>query len=340
MTVELLSPSQLTGRQRAAAILVQMGPERALRVLRHMSQVEVVDLMAGVAELPTLNEDVTNEVVGNFIEETKAARQIPQGGMSMARELLNGLLGSRQAETVMASLAGATHNPLAFLNEVEAHQVAAFLTDEHSQTIAVILAHLPPTLAAEVLAELPNAMRPEVARRIATLTPVAPDVLASTAELVRRKLAALLGSATVGDGRGLETLVSILSNCDRSTERSVVGELEATDADLAERVKARLFTFDDVLNLDDRTVQRILRNLPTTDLAVALKGVDAQLRAKFAKNMSERAASDLADEIDLLGPTRMSTIETAQSEVVRTIRELEAAGEIMLSRGSDDDPVV
>jgi flagellar motor switch protein FliG len=293
--VELVSPSQLTGRQRAAAILVQMGPERALRVLRHMSQVEVVDLMAGVAELPTLNENLTNEVVGNFINETRSARQIPQGGLNMARELLNGLLGSRQAEAVLAGLSGATHNPLAFLNEVEAVQVAAFLSDEHAQTIAVILAHLPPALGAEVLHELDATLRADVARRIAMLGPVAPEVLASTAELVRRKLAALLGSATTGDGRGLDTLVSILSNCDRTTERSVVGELETTDSDLAERVKARLFTFEDVLNLDDRTVQRILRNLPTTDLAVALKGVNPQLRAKFAKNMSERAASDLAD---------------------------------------------
>jgi len=340
MTATAPERAALTGRQRAAAVLVQMGPDRAVRVLRHMSQVEVMDLMAGISELPTLDERTVRGVLSDFVDRVSESRRLPQGGAAAARELLTNLLGTREADTMLASLADTNGNPLAFLNDIDAAQVANFLTDEYPQMIAVILAHLQPKHAAAVMAQLPAEMRPDVAMRIAGLGHIRPATLNTAAELVMNKLSAVVGSPTGGAGNGLETLVSILTHSDRTTERGVVKELETLCEELAEKVKARLFTFEDIVNLDDRSLQRVLRNVPVTDLAVALKNAGPQLRAKFSKNMSERAAADLAEEIETLPPTRLSQVEAAQADVMRVLRELEASGEIVLSRGGDDDPIL
>ncbi|MHB1486734.1 MAG: flagellar motor switch protein FliG [Acidimicrobiales bacterium] len=329
----------LTGPQRAAAVLAQMGTQRAAKVLKSMTESEVVALMATMAQLPTLDTDAVNEVLNDFVHNVTVLLSVSQGGIEAARKLLRERLGSARAEEVLMELmASSTVRPLSFLNRIDPVQVVNYLAEEHPQTIAVVLAHLPADHAAEVLRNMEEQMRVDVAQRIATMGHVSPEVVGEIAMVLERKLSMLLhsgGSAGFVVG-GVAALVNILNNSNRTAEKEILAELEATDPELAEEVRNRLFVFDDVVKLDDRTLQRVLRNIVPKDLAVALKGVDEPVREKFMRNLSERAAQDLVEEIDILGPTRVSAVETAQASLVRTVREMEAAGEVVLLRGDDD----
>jgi flagellar motor switch protein FliG len=328
----------LTGRQKAAALLAQLGTERATKVLKSMTEMEVVELMEEMAQLPPLEPDVVKEIVNEFTQRAVALLTVGQGGVDAARKLLRERLGSARAEEILAQIAAASMvQPLSFLQRIEPLQVAGFLADEHPQTIAMVLAHLPPDYAAAVLRDLDPTLHADVAQRIAKLGRISPEVVEQVAQVLERKLSAVVrsGGAALRVG-GVQGLVGILNNSERSAERQILGELEQIDPELAEEVRSQMFVFDDVVQLDDRTLQRVLRHIVPKDLALALKGVDDSVRQKFLRNMSERAAEDLLEEIEILGPTRLSTVEAAQSAVVRTVRELEAQGEITLNRGEDE----
>jgi flagellar motor switch protein FliG len=328
----------LTGRQKAAALLAQLGTERATKVLKSMTEMEVVELMEEMAQLPPLEPDVVKEIVNEFTQRAVALLTVGQGGVDAARKLLRERLGSARAEEILAQIAAASMvQPLSFLQRIEPLQVAGFLADEHPQTIAMVLAHLPPDYAAAVLRDLDPSLHADVAQRIAKLGRISPEVVEQVAQVLERKLSTVVrsGGAALRVG-GVQGLVGILNNSERSAERQILGELEQIDPELAEEVRSQMFVFDDVVQLDDRTLQRVLRHIVPKDLALALKGVDDSVRQKFLRNMSERAAEDLLEEIEILGPTRLSTVEAAQSAVVRTVRELEAQGEITLNRGDDE----
>ncbi len=217
-------------------------------------------------------------------------------------------------------------------------QIASFMGDEHPQLIALVLSHLPPDSAAQVIASLEESMRTDVARRIATMDRISPDVVQQVAEFLEQKLAAVLRAGVTGGNEmgGLSSIVAILNQTERASEQQILAELEQSDPELAEQIRNEMFVFDDVASLDDRTLQQILRNVVPKDLAVALKTVPESVRDKFLRNVSERAAQDVLEEIDLLGPTRISQVEAAQSAIVKTVRELEASGEIVLARGDDE----
>ena len=328
----------LKGSQKAAAMLAQLGTERAALVLKNMTEVEVVTLLQEMAQLPPLEMDDVNRLVQEFANRVVALASVGQGGMDAARKLLRERLGAARADEVMAQLATSSFaHPLSFLQRVDAAQVASFLADEHPQIVSLVLTHLPPDFAAEVLKELSSELHAQVAYRIATLGRVQPEVVEQVAEVLQRKLSVAMGSGgaalLVG---GVQGLVGILNNSDRASEKEILTALEGMDADLAEEVRSQMFVFDDVVRLDDRTLQRVLRHVVPKDLALALKGVDEAVREKFARNVSERAAEDLREEIEILGPTRVSIVEQAQQGIVRTVRELEAQGEIVLVRGEDE----
>ncbi len=328
----------LTGPQKAATVLAQMDTARAAQVLKSMSDAEVVTLMAEMAELPVLDHQMVSEVVGEFVETVIARTAYGRGGIDAARTLLRERLGSTRAEEVLEQL-NANHSsaPLAFLNRIDPLQVANFLGDEHPQTLAVVLSNLPYDHAAEVLGNLGEQLRVDIARRIATMGHVSPEVVQQIAGVLELKLSMLTSGNVISlSTGGVPTLVGILNNTDQTSERQILADLEAADPNLAEEIRNQLFVFDDVVQLDDRTLQRILRNIVPKDLAVALKGVDESVRDKFLHNMSERAALDVAEEIEVLGPTRLSAVETAQAQVVKTVRAMEASGEIVLARGEDD----
>ncbi len=329
----------LTGKQKAAVVLAQLDTDRATKILRAMSEQEVVDLMSTMATLPTLNPDDVRRVLSDFHLHANAAVQVGQGGVDVARKLMRERLGTAKTEEFLDQFVEASYtHPLAFLNRIDPQQIASFIGDEHPQLIALVLSHLAPDSAAQVIANLEEATRTEVARRIATMDRISPDVVQQVAEFLEQKLAAVLraglsGSADMG---GLASIVAILNQTERASEQQILTELEQTDPELAERIRNEMFVFDDVATLDDRTLQQILRNVVPKDLAVALKTVPDAVRDKFLGNVSERAAQDVMEEIELLGPTRVSQVEAAQSAIVKTVRELEASGEIVLARGDDE----
>ncbi len=334
-----MSPLMLNGPQKAAVVLAQLDDPRANKILKAMSEAEVVDIMSAMATLPALDTDAVRNVLSEFNHQAHALLQVGQGGVEVARKLLAERLGQDRADEVLEQFQqiSQTH-PLAFLQRIDPQQIVSFLGDEHPQTIAVVLAHLPADHAARVLAAMDEVLRADVARRIATMGRISPDVIGHLAGVLEGKLSRVMrtgysGTSEVG---GLSSIVAILNNSDRSAEKQILSELESSDPQLAEDIRNEMFVFDDVVSLDDRTLQRVLRNVVPKDLAVALKGVGDDVREKFLRNMSERAAQDLTEEIEVLGPTRMSAVESAQSAVVRIVRELEASGEIVLARGDDD----
>jgi flagellar motor switch protein FliG len=329
----------LTGSQKAAVVLAQLDTDRAAKILKSMSEHEVVDLMSTMATLPTLAPDDVRRVLSEFSLRATAAVQVGQGGVEIARKLLRERLGNAKTEEILDQFTAASYShPLAFLHRIDPLQIASFIGDEHPQLVALVLSHLPPDAAAQIIANLEESMRPDVARRIATMERISPEVVQEVAEFLEQKLAAVLraGNTAGNEMGGLSSIVAILNQTERASEQQILAELEQSDPELAERIRNEMFVFDDVASLDDRTLQQILRNVVPKDLAVALKTAPEAIREKFLRNVSERAAQDVLEEIELLGPTRVSQVETAQSAIVRTVRELEASGEIVLARGDDE----
>jgi flagellar motor switch protein FliG len=325
---------QLTGPQKAAIVLTQADTARALRILKAMTEPETVQLLSAMATLPTLSAADIERVIAEFGELGKA-----QKAPGAARRLLVERLGTTRAEEVLDQLLGPpkTH-PLLFLNGIDPQQIASFISDEHPQTIAVVLAHLPALQAAQVLRAMSEVLRTDVARRIATMGRVYPEAVRHIADVLEQQLSVLLrsGVSVTTDIGGVSSIVAILNQTDRSSEKQILADLEEADPTLADEIRNELFVFDDIVSLDDRTLQLVLRNVVPKDLAVALKNATSELLDTFARNMSERAAADLADEIEVLGPTRLSQVEAAQTAVVRIIRQLEVTGEIVLARGDDE----
>ena len=329
----------LTGPQKAAVILAQLDDPRASKILRSLSESEVVDIMSAMATLPALDTNDVNKVFSEFATQASALVHVGQGGIEVARKLLQDRLGPQRADEVLEQFQQMVQShPLAFLQQIDPQQIVSFISEEHPQTIAVVLAHLTPDHAAQVLAHVEETLRADVSRRIATMGRISPDVIGHLAAVLEQKLSRVIRTGVSGTQMvgGLSAIVAILNNSDRSAEKQILTDLETTDPELAEEIRNEMFVFDDVVNLDDRTLQRVLRNVVPKDLAVALKGVTDDVREKFMRNMSERAAQDLVDEIEVLGPTRISAVEAAQGAVVRVVRELETAGEIVLTRGDDE----
>jgi flagellar motor switch protein FliG len=331
--------TMLLGPQKAAVVLAQLDNFRAQKILKAMSETEVVDLMSAMATLPALHPDIVQAIVSEFSMQTAARVDVGQGGIDVARKLLRDRLGAARTEEILDQFvsSGQIH-PLSNLQRIDPQQITSFISEEHPQTIGVVLAHLTPDHSAAILAILPEDLRAEVSKRIATMGRISPDVIQVIADILERKLAALLrfGTAASSEVGGVQSIVAILNQTDRSSEKQILTALEESDPELAEQIRNEMFVFDDVVSLDDRTLQRVLRNVVPKELAVALKGVPDEIREKFLRNMSERAAQDLVEEIEVLGPTRVSQVEAAQSSVVRVVRELDASGEIVLTREDDE----
>jgi flagellar motor switch protein FliG len=329
----------LSGSQKAAVVLAQLDTDRSTKILRSMSEQEVVDLMSTMATLPTLGPDDVRRVLSEFNSHATAVVQVGQGGVDVARKLLKERLGTAKAEEVLDRFVAASYShPLSFLHRVDPLQIASFIGDEHPQMIALVLSHLSPDAAAQVIASLDESLRTDVARRIATMDRISPEVVEEVGQFLEQKLAAVLRAGVTGGNEmgGLSSIVAILNQTERASEQQILSELEKSDPELAEKIRNEMFVFDDVTALDDRTLQQILRNVVPKDLAIALKNVTETVRQKFLNNISERAAQDVVEEIDLLGPTRVSQVEAAQSAIVKTVRELEMSGEIVLARGDDE----
>jgi flagellar motor switch protein FliG len=329
--------STLTGTQKAALMLLEMGTEKSARVMRMLRENEVTDITAEIARMKAVDSTVVNDVLGEFETMVDARQTVTAGGIDTARALLETSLGRERAgeilERVMATM---VHVPFEFLRQADPRQVLGFIQDEHPQIITLVLAHMSADAAAMVLGGLPEELQLDIAQRLATMDRTSPEVIEHVEKQLERKLSTVLQPAEMSSAGGVQSLVDILNRSDRATERLILEGLERNDENLADEVRQRMFLFTDIASLDDRSVQLILRQVDTKSLAVALKGVDLNVRQKITKNMSERAGQSLNEEIDLLGAVRLKQVEEAQSGVIRVIRALEESGQLVLTRSADE----
>ncbi|HEY5248659.1 MAG TPA: flagellar motor switch protein FliG, partial [Dermatophilaceae bacterium] len=308
------------------------------QVLKSLQQPEIEELTAEIARLEAIDPDVAEHVLGEFKELAVAHHYFAQGGLKYAEEVLEATLGADKAREIMLRQSALmVEMPFEFLRQIDPQMVLSFLQDEHPQTITLVLAHMDAQQAAAVLSGLPEAQQAEVAHRLAVMDRTSPDIVKQVESQLHRRISTVFQgseSSTVG---GLTPLVEIINHSDRNTERLILEGLEARDPQLAEDVRARMFMFEDVRNLEDRMIQILLRNIDIKELAVALKGVAEDVRGKFMNNLSERAALGLREDMDVLGPVRVKQVEEAQAGIIRQIRALEESGEIVISQGDGDD---
>jgi flagellar motor switch protein FliG len=328
---------ELSPRQKAAVLVLQLGLEACAPVLAELSERELERLSTEVAQMGTVEPEVAAAVLEEFAVTLTSTVPALRGGLDAAHGLLHASLESERAaaiaQRVSKNLVGA---PFSFLHRLDARQIVSFLGDEHPQTIALVLAHLPAELASRVLAGLGHDLQASVAHRIAVMDRTTPEVIKQVEEILERRLTSLGVASNFAAVGGLRPLVEIINRSDRSAERMILEGLEAIDPDLAEQVRTQMFRFEDIVLLDDRSIQLILRQVQVSELATALKGVPDRVKNKVMQNMSERAALSLAEEIDMMGPTRVHVVEESQAGVVRVIRKLEEEGQIMIGRGDDD----
>ncbi len=333
--------TETAGIRKAAILLVQLGQEKAAQVLSHLRESEVEAVSSEISRLESLAADETDAVIKEFHELATARANILNGGPDFARGLLEESLGSERAASIMERLAASARQlPFQFLHRADPRQLLSFISGEHPQVIAVILAHMPSDRATIVLAGLGPERQADVAHRIAVMDRTSPEVLKSLETALERKTSSVLQAVDFSAVGGLEPLIDIINRSDRVTERLIIEALEQRDPELAEEVKSRMFMFDDILLLDDKDMQLVLRQVDSADLAMALKGVGEEVRNKVTSNMSERAAENLIDEVDLLGAVLLRQVEEAQAKVIRMIRALEESGEVTVRRGADEEYVL
>ena len=333
------SADHLSGVQKAAILLLQLGPEHSAKVLKLLGENEVTQVTAEIVRAQTLKREDVEAALLEFSMLATANNHLATGGIQTARDLLEASLGEVRAAEILDNLRQTlVKAPFEFLRHADPRQVLNFLSGEHPQTIALVLAHMNADQSSMVLGGLPEEIQRDVSIRIATLDQTSPDVTAQIEALLERRLSSVLKSQTetntVADG--VQTLIDILNRSDRATERSIFEGLEEHDEELADEVRSRMFVFEDIVTLDDRAVQLVLRQVEAKELATALKGVKPEVKLKISRNMSERAAQNLDEEIILLGPVRMKTVEESQGAIVRVIRALEESGQIVVSRGTDE----
>jgi flagellar motor switch protein FliG len=336
MAAELATrDSSLTGLQKAAVLLVAIGEERAGEIFRQLGDSEVEALSLEIAKARKVPTETCREIINEAVETVLAEDYIAEGGVEYARNVLERSLGSVRAEEIIGRLAATIERrPFEFLRRTPAEQIHVFLRSESPQTIALVVANLHTSLAAQVLSLLDPSDQAEVARRVAVMAETRPEVVAEVESVMRGKLSSVVGQEYAAAVGGVKSLADILNNADRTTERNVLDELAKTNGELAEEIRLLLFTFEDVVKLDDRSIQMILKEVDQKDLAIALRGVPDEVRNRIFSNMSERGAELLKEEIDFQPPQRRRIIEEAQGRIVGIVRRLEEAGAIVISRGA------
>jgi flagellar motor switch protein FliG len=329
--------TRLGGRQKAAVLLVSLGPERAAEIFGHLKEEEIEALSLDMAKLNQVPSEVSREVIDELVENCVAQAYLAEGGVEYAREVLERAVGPERARQIVGRLSAAIERrPFEFLRRTPPEQIHAFIRNEAPQTIALVIANLHTDLAANVLALLEPEEQAEVAMRIGTMRETSPEVIEAIESVLRQRLSNVVSTDYAVAG-GVQSLADILNHTDRGTERNVLDTLAGVDAELAEQVRLLLFTFEDIVKLDDRSIQLILKEVESKDLAVALRGVLGDVQERIFSNMSERGGEMLAEEMEYMPAQRRAVVEEAQGRIVAVVRRLEEAGGIVIGRGGDED---
>ena len=331
---------RISNKQKAAILLMAIGPELAGGVVRHLAEEHTEQLTLELARLDRVSPEQRHKVIEEFFEQAKAQQFIAEGGVNQARKVLEEAYGPERAEEIIKRIVAAMQVvPFDFLKQADPSQILSFIQDEHPQTIALILAYLPVASAAAILSKLPPDDRTEVAGRIAMMEQTPPEVLKRVEQVLEKKVSSVISQETTQAG-GPKALVDIINRVDRSTERLIIENLADTAPELAEMVRNMMFVFEDVVVLEDKAIQSILKEVDAKELATALKGVNGNVQEKIYKNMSERAMAMLKEDMEFMGPVRMRVVEEAQQKIVGVIRRLEESGEITVTRQSEEELMV
>ena len=331
----------MTSTQKVAAFLIAMGPTTASEILKNIKDTDLLEqITLDIASLHKISTDMLNSILDEFHALFIASDYVQSGGMSYAQTLLEKAYGTEQAEKILSRLATLiSTNPFQFFNEADPSQLATSFQNENPQLIALILAYLKPEHSAQVLNYLPPDVQTQVCLKIAEMKTTNPEILAEIEKIVESKFSSIVVQDFSKAG-GVESLASILNRTDRATEKNVMELLELKNPALAQNVKELMFVFEDIVNLEDRAIQRILRQVETKDLAMSLKGTREDVKNKILNNMSERARQMLLDDIEYMGPVRAKEVQEVQTKIVAIIRALEAEGEIVIARESQEDEMI
>jgi flagellar motor switch protein FliG len=331
---------EYTGRQKAAIFLVTIGSEISAEIFKFLREDEIETLTFEIARLETIDAEQKDAILQEFQELMMANQFISMGGIDYARELLEKSLGSQKAIDIINRLTSSLQvRPFDFIRRTDPAHLLNFIQQEHPQTIALILAYLEPNKASIILQNLPHELQSDVARRIATMDRTSPEVLREVERVLEKKLSSLSSEDYTAAG-GVESIVEILNLVDRASEKQIIEALEDEDPELAEEIKKRMFVFEDIVMLDDRAIQKVMREVDSQELAKALKSVDSEVQDKIFKNMSKRAANMLKEDMEYMGPVRLKDVEESQQKIVSIIRHLEDTGEIVVARAGEDELVV
>ncbi len=330
----------ISGVQKAAILLITLGPEKSANVFKHLKEDEIEQLTLEIANTHSVSPAMKDAVLDEFYEVCLAQQYIAEGGITYAKDLLEKSLGSERAKDVIGKLTASLQvRPFEFVRKTDASQLLNFIQDEHPQTIALILSYLSASQASLIISGLTPDKQTDVAKRIAQMDRTSPDVIKEVEKVLEQKLASLVNQDYTVVG-GVDSIVDILNTVDRGTEKHIMESLEIEDPELADEIRKKMFVFEDILSLDDRSVQRVLRDVDNNELAVALKGANEEVQNLIFSNLSSRLATMIKEDMDFMGPIRMKDVEEAQQKIVNIIRKLEDSAEIIISRGGGDEIVV
>ena len=331
---------EMDGVEKAATLLITLGPEKSAKIFKHLKEEEIEQLTLEIANTSSVSPQTKEKVLSEFYEICLAQQYIAEGGIGYAKELLEKALGEEKAKDVIGKLTASLQvRPFEFIRKTDPSQLLNFIQDEHPQTIAMILSYLSSAQAAMVLGALPPEKQADVARRIAQMDRTSPDVIKEVERVLERKLASLVNQDYTIVG-GIDAIVNILNSVDRSTEKHIMESLEIEEPELADEIRKKMFVFEDILLLDDRSIQRVLREVENADLELALKSATEEVQNVIFRNLSKRLAAMIKEDMDFMGPVRMKDVEEAQQKIVNVIRKLEDSAEIVIARGGGDEIIV
>lgn len=332
--------NSLTGKQKAAILLISLGPEVSASIYKHLSEEEIEKLTLEISGVRKVESNKKEEIIEEFHDIAMAQDYISQGGIAYAKQVLEKALGEEKATSIIHRLTSSLQvRPFDFARKADPGQILNFIQNEHPQIIALVLSYLEPAQSGQILSELPQELQADVARRIAVMDRTAPEIINEIEQILERKLSSTVTQDYTQTG-GIEAVVEVLNGVDRSTERTILDSLEIQDPVLAEEIKKRMFVFEDIVTLDNRAIQRVIRDVDNDDLMLSLKVASEEVREVVFKNMSKRMVDTFKEEMEYMGPVRLRDVEEAQSRIVGVIRRLEEAGEIVIARGGGDDIIV
>ncbi len=330
----------INGVQKAAILLIALGPDKSANVFKHLKEDEIEQLTLEIANTRSVSPAIKDSILDEFYEVCLAQQYIAEGGITYAKDLLEKALGAERAKDVIGKLTASLQvRPFEFVRKTDASQLLNFIQDEHPQTIALILSYLSPGQASAITSALAPEKQTDVAKRIAQMDRTSPDVIKEVEKVLEQKLSSLVNQDYTIVG-GVDSIVDILNTVDRGTEKHIMESLEIEDPELADEIRKKMFVFEDILSLDDRSVQRVLREVDNNELAVALKGSNEEVQNLIFNNLSKRLATMIKEDMDFMGPVRLKDVEEAQQKIVNIIRKLEDSAEIIISRGGGDEIVV